>query len=680
MKARSYCNQRRRLRTTEVLAAPVIFCVAVCALAIAAPASANDAPAWMHALVNAPLPPHDEKTDAVLLYSEDILNVQANGKIKSTERRVYKILRPDGRHYGRVHAYFDSDTRITSIHGWCIPAQGKDYEVKDKEAVEMGLNDIENGILMTDERVKILQIPAAEIGNIVGYEIEHEDRPYVLQDAWEFQHAIPVREAHYTLQLPPGWEYKAVWINHTEIKSVASGSNTWQWTISDVPAIKHEDEMPPWEGVVGQMVVTLLPAGGSGQNKGFETWNDMAKWQAALYQGRRDASPEIKQKVAALTASATTPLAKMKILANFLQQDIRYVAIELGIGGLQPHPASEVFSHRYGDCKDKATLLSSMLHEIGVDSHYVVINSVRGGVTPETPPTPFWFNHVILAVRLPADVTDPSFAAIVEHPKLGRLLIFDPTDEYTPFGQLRGALQANYGLLVTADGGELVKLPQLPSATTGVQRTAKLQLNANGVLSGDVVETRNGDMGTVQRYMLKAVTKQADQIKPIEKLAAESLPTFQITKATVTNLQQTDQPFRYQYSFVAEDYAKKAGDLILVRPRVIDRKASGLLETKESRKFAVEFTGPRKDTDTFEIALPAGYQIDDVPPPVDVDYGFASYHSKTEGVGNLLRYTRTFEVKELSVPASKAEELKKLYRIIASDERNTAVLKPSGTH
>jgi hypothetical protein len=61
---------------------------------------------------------------------------------------------------------------------------------------------------------------------------------------------------------------------------------------------------------------------------------------------------------------------------------------------------------------------------------------------------------------------------------------------------------------------------------------------------------------------------------------------------------------------------------------------------------------------------------------VDADFGFASYHSKTEVKGNVIGYTRSFEVKELSVPVSRAEELKKLYRIIATDERNTAVLKP----
>ena len=102
-----------------------------------------------------------------------------------------------------------------------------------------------------------------------------------------------------------------------------------------------------------------------------------------------------------------------------------------------------------------------------------------------------------------------------------------------------------------------------------------------------------------------------------------------------------------------------------------------MLETKEPRKYPVEFEGPRHDTDFFEIQIPSGYEVDDLPPPVDVDYSFGSYHSKTETQGGVLRYTRTMEIKELSVPTDKAEDLKRFYRIIATDERNTAVLKPA---
>jgi hypothetical protein len=628
----------------------------------------------MHALVSAPLPKYDEKTDAVLLYSEEVLNVQPNGKIKETERAAYKILRPDGRRYGKLYFPFTPDSKISSLRAWCIPAQGKDYEVKEKDAAERGYIDVEGGELYSDLRAKIVEIPAAEPGNIVGFEIEQDRRPYVLQDEWFLQQTVPVAEARYTVQLPPGWEYKAVWLNHPEMQPTPSGTNQWQWIAKDLPAIRWEPDMPPWKGVAALMIVSIVPPGGT--KRGFLTWADMGSWYNDLTQGRRDASPEIKQEVAALTASESTPLGKMRALANFLQRDIRYVAISLGIGGVQPHPATEVFKHRFGDCKDKATLLSSMLKEIGVDSYYVVINSERGEVTPATPPHIGGFNHVILAIRLPEAISDSSLVATVQLPKLGRLLFFDPTDPLTPFGQLYGALQANYGMLVTPDGGELLALPQLATSASGITRTAKLSLDERGTLKGEVHEVSVGDSAWHQRGALRNAEKDADRIKPIESLMANSLGSFQLTAATVTNLKQTSLPFEYRWSFVAPAYGKTAGNLLLVRPRVIGTKSRDLLERKDPRQYPIENACPQRDSDTIEITIPVGYEVDDLPPPVNADYSFASYHSKTEVNGNTLKYTRTFEVKELSVPLSKVEELKKLYRIIAGDERNTAVLKP----
>jgi hypothetical protein len=181
----------------------------------------------------------------------------------------------------------------------------------------------------------------------------------------------------------------------------------------------------------------------------------------------------------------------------------------------------------------------------------------------------------------------------------------------------------------------------------------------------------------MERDTLRRVTNNADRIKPIESLLAGSLSNFRITKASVVNLTRSDQPFGFNYTFEADNYAKNAGDLLLLRPRVFGSKARAILETKEPRRFPIEFDGPIEDTDNFEIILPSGYAVDELPPPVDADFSFASYHSKTEVKGNVIGYTRTFEVKELSVPVSKAEELKKFYRIIAGDERSTAVLKPS---
>jgi hypothetical protein len=654
----------------------VLLGIVAALLVFVRPAAAGgDAPQWLHALVNAPLPVHDEKTDAVLLYSEKTVTVVSSDKIKKTVRVAYKILRPGGREYGIVAVSFNLHQKIRSLHGWCIPAQGRDYEVKDKEAVEVSLPKIEGSELITDVKAKLLRIPASDPGNVIGWEYETEEQPLVLQDIWTFQRESPARESHYSLQLPTGWEYKASWLNYPETKSGSAGSNQWQWVVSDVKGIRKEDEMPPLEGIAGQMIVSFFPPGGAALN-GFANWRQMGNWYWNLASGRLDASPEIKQRVAALTPSGSTLLARMAAIAQFVQHDIRYVAIELGIGGFQPHPANDVFVHRYGDCKDKATLMASMLHEIGVDSYYVVINSERGSVTPDMPAHLGGFNHMILAIKLPDGLTNPSLVATLQHPRLGKLLFFDPTNELTPFGQIGGYLQANYGLLVTPDGGELVEVPRQPLAMNGIERTAKLVLDATGTLKGEVNEVRIGDRASSQRWALRTTTKDIDRIKPIEELLAGSVSTFKITHASIVNLTQTDLPFGFNYSFEAMNYAKSAGNLLLVRPRVIGSKSSGLLETREPRNFSIEFEGPAQDTDTFEIALPPGYEVDDLPPPVDVDYSFASYHAKTAVAGNAIRYSRTFEIKQLSVPASKADDLKKFYRIVASDERNTAVLKP----
>jgi hypothetical protein len=316
-----------------------------------------------------------------------------------------------------------------------------------------------------------------------------------------------------------------------------------------------------------------------------------------------------------------------------------------------------------------------MLHEVGVSSYFVIINTVRGSVTMDTPPN-LGFNHVILAIHLPPGMTAAEFKATVLHPKLGTLLFFDPTDDLTPLGGLSGGLQTNTALLVTPDGGELITLPQLAGDTSSQKRTGTLALDDKGTLSGEVREVSVGDPAALQRYSLRNVAGDADRIKPVEERVADSLTDFRILKASVVNLAAPDLPFEWHYTLEAEHYAKFAGDLMLVRPRVLGSESSGLLETREPRENPIEFAGPRLDSDSFDIALPAGYEVDELPPPVDVDIKFAAYHSSTRATGRSLHFSRTLEIKQLSVPVSKAGELKEFYRTIWDDERRTAVLRP----
>lgn len=636
-----------------------------------AAAHAVSVPDWLQAQASVALPAYDDKTDAVVLYDDTVATVLPDGRIHSLHRRALRILRPGGEAWGVVRVNLDERNRILHLRAWCLPANDKPFVVKEKDGIETSLYGVDNGELISDLRTRVLSIPAATPGSVIGYEVELEERPYlVLPDQWDFQETVPVRVAKYTLQLPPGWNYRAAWLNHAAVEPTATAPNEWQWSLNDLPAIRVERAMPPWQKIAGRLSIAVAKPG----EVAAQSWSDVATWYAELTRGRTAATPEMKQKVIELTGARSSLLEKINALARFVQNDIRYVAIELGIGGYQPHAAADVFVHRYGDCKDKATLLAALLHEIGIDSYYVIINTERGAVNETTAPN-LGFNHAILAIGLPPELTDPSLLAVMQRPGVGRILFFDPTDEYTPLGRIRGELQANHGLLVTGAGGELLMLPQLPPETSYIHRTAQLQLSANGDLSGDVADVRLGDSAARARAGLRG-SGETDRIRPVERLLADSLSSFELLKASVVNLGAIEKPFEWHYSLRAPAYAKRSGDLLLLRPWVFGSRSSALLETRETRQYPIEFEGPAQYRDDFDIQLPDGYEADELPSPVDRDAGFAVYRSTTEQTGRTIHYARTLEIRQLSVSAADAGQLRQFYRDIFADERRVIVLKP----
>jgi hypothetical protein len=546
---------------------------------------------------------------------------------------------------------------------------GVEHEVKERDAVETTPFD---GVGET--RKKELRIPAAEPGNVIGYEYKLQGHPPFLQDSWSFQRQLPVRTARFILQLPEDWRYESMWFNHPARDPGPGAQNQWIWQLEDLPAVKPEPLMPSFLAVSGRMDVTFFPLAEQSHGRSHSSWSEIGRWYAQHVSARRRSSPEIQQKVAELTAGVSNVVERMRRLGAFVQRDVRYVAIEIGIGKYEPHAAAEIFTKRYGDCKDKATLLGTMLHEIGIESYCVLVNNERGAVAPDFPSMSF--NHAILAIRLPQEVSGGSLHALVDHPRLGRLLFFDPTDPISPLGDLPPAEQASLGLVVTDEGGELLELPLLPPERNRSIRTATFSLSPAGALSGEVQEIRSGAPATLRRAQL-LYSAGADRQRVLEDQLADYLSGFRLTSADVVNLENYDDNLILEYRFVAENYGRTTGDLLLLRLCVLGEKGSRLMEGV-ARKYPVEFEDTALDTDVFEFALPPGYRVDELPPPVEVSCPFAEYHSKAEAEGSSLRFTRTYQLKKVHVPVGQWEEVKQFFRRVSTDERATAVLKRTG--
>ena len=262
--------------------------------------------------------------------------------------------------------------------------------------------------LYMDARILLLVVPEVEVGSVVGFEWVLERTPTAVEDSFACQGEFPVVRATYTLILPPRWEPDFSWVNWAPLEPLppitTPASRPSPSIILDIPAIEDEPYRPGEQALAGRLLVRLKSPDAERPASVPSGWADMGAWYAELSEPQRVPDVSVAQKARELTAAAPDTLSKIRALAEFAQKEIRYVSIQIGIGGFQPHPAPSVLANRYGDCKDKATLLAALLKAVGIDSHFIVINTDRGGVNLQSPVSLGSFNHVILAIRLPDDV------------------------------------------------------------------------------------------------------------------------------------------------------------------------------------------------------------------------------------------------------------------------------------
>ena len=267
---------------------------------------------------------------------------------------------------------------------------------------------------------------------MIAYEYEQRKATYEHEDDWFFQDELPHLKQSYMLNLPPGYRQVTVFAHHKPVVTSDLENQRYRWDADETPGIDLEHvSMPPnLEALSGRMTVHYGPSG----TVDMGTWRGVGEWFDQLARDRMTASPELAAKAQELTAGKADFYDKTEAIAEFVQKQIRYFVVEKGIGGMQPHAAAEIFRNRYGDCKDKSTLLSAMLSSVGIHSTLVLVDTERGFVDPQAPS--ILGNHAIAAVRIPDGYESAKLRSVVTTKTGHRYLIVDPTWEHTAFGQL----------------------------------------------------------------------------------------------------------------------------------------------------------------------------------------------------------------------------------------------------
>jgi hypothetical protein len=611
-------------------------------------------------------PDYAKDAAAVILFDEYVETIDALGRAVEREREAIRILKPQGRQT-TCEVPYDIDQKVNYFRVWTIAADEKQYMAQDADFMEQG--DTKIPVMLSTEKQRIAHPPAVDIGATILCESEEVMEPYLQEKVWRIQNGIPIVFQALEVDLPPGRAHTQSWHSYKPVAPIEVAPNHWRWEVKDMPALILRDipSRPAWAALAARMSVQWGDAAVEGTDN---QWRALGQWVTRLEADRPEPSPEITTYVQSLIAGAPDFYTKLSRITESIQKDIRYFIVERGIGALQANHAADIFRNRYGDCKDKTTLLISMLKVAGINAYYVPVDDRRGIVDPGSPS--LYGNHMITAIEIPADVQDPRLMGIVKANDGKRYLIFDPTNERTPVGNLPSYLQGSYGTLAAGASSQIISLPVLAPEANGTERKGSFTLAADGTLTGLVDTTHSGPEGADLRLNLK-YSDEKERRDAIETEIAHDVPGVVLNSLQFIQPSALDKPLEVHYKLSAPQYAHQAGPLLLVRPRVVGSHVMTFNDKPRSVPFDLTATGHWRDS--FDITLPAGYVVDETPDNASIDLDFASYHSTVTAKDNHLYYERDYVVRKVELPAARAVDFLKLQSAILADEKGTAVLK-----
>lgn len=644
-----------------------ILCLALSASQIVL---ADDAPpAWLKQAASMQTPTYDKDVPAVVLHEDQTITLGSDGKLTTVSNYAIKVLIREGRGYAIARAlYLVSSGNVRDIEGWLIRPNGASQNYGKKSVVDViaDPDDIYN-----EYRIKVINASNdADAGFVFGYTVTTEERPLFYHDTWAFQDRLPTMMSRYTLNLPMGWKATSKTFNTAQINPQVNGSS-YTWQMNNLAPIPPEPLSPSIRNLAPRINVNYAPDDRQQSvNRAFADWTEVSKWASGLYDPQVIVDDNVAAKARDLTANAKTEFEKIRAIASFVQ-NLQYISIDIGVGhgnGYRPRPSTTVLSRGYGDCKDKANLMRAMLRALKIDAYPIAIYSGDPTFVREEWASPDQFNHCIIAVK----VSDETKAAtVITHPTLGRLMIFDATDENTMLGDLPDYLQGSFALIIAGENGGLAKMPVTPPNTDLLERKIEVSLNELGELKGKIKEASLGQASTSERRAFRNLSA-SDYRKAIEGWLTRGATGAQLVEMKTAD-HQVESSFDLDVDFVASRYGQLMQNRLLVfKPVIVGRRNA--LALTEDKRFSPVMLDSQAMKETVVFNLPTGFVVDEMPDAVNLEMPFGKYSTSYEVKENKLYFTRSLTTSRTMIPVDKYKQVKDFYAKMREAEQSPVVL------
>jgi transglutaminase-like putative cysteine protease len=560
---------------------------------------------------------------ARVLLDAAVTRVHPNGLSETYQQRVVEILDERGaREEAQADIRYTPDTQAVEIRAARVYKRSGEV-VEATSTAEHDVSEPWYG-LYYDVKAQVIEFDALEPGDVIDVEYVVSDtaRRNMFADYFGdlhlMQEEIPRLETRYVLIAPKG---KTLYFNKPKLSKVEQSQETrgadtiYTFRAVGVPKVDAEPGMPGFTDVAAYVHVST-----------YKTWDDVATWYRGLVSEQLQSSPQIHDAVMDAVKGLTDERAKIRAVYDLVVRKTRYVGLEFGIHGYQPYRTTQVFARKFGDCKDKASLLVVMLREIGVDASLVLARTRRGGDLDPEPASLAPFDHAIVYV--------PRYD-----------LFLDGTAEFSGADELP-AQDQDIPVLIVSEG-KLRRTPVLPAVRNRVITDEHVTLAGNGAARVDEKVTVAGEVAHEWRSHYQSPAERPERYG---KSWAQKHPGAHVESVDMPRLDDLERPVEVHATIDVPDWGRPEGEAggearELVMP-ALGREADMLRSYARlsSRKHDLVLGFPWRQEDRVTVALPAGFAVKRLPEARSVEAPFGRFTLTATQKGGAVEVVAALEV------------------------------------
>lgn len=559
-----------------------------------------------------PLHAQDLTKNAYSIIKNHQITIVCKSKTQSLNKEslTITILNEKGLEATKFVCNCDQFNSLKSFSGELFNASGK--RVRKIKKSDLQRTEYSGSALSTDDYFFFYECSYPVYPFTVTYEWETECNDGVIGFTPFFpqtDYNQSIEKAEYDLEYPSDMECNIRVLSpikdliKIERSKGEKGENRIKATASNLAAIEEEPFSLPLKNLVPYVYLTPTDFVYDKTAGCLKDWQSFGNWTQQLLNGRDELTDAMKQRVHELTAHCKSDREKVKAIYDYLAKTTRYVSIQLGIGGFQPAPASEVAEFGFGDCKALSNYTKAMLKELGIPSTYTVISTTNSRLIPDFA-SANQMNHIILQVPLPQDT-----------------LWLECTNPRLPFGYIHQQIAGHDGLLITPEGGKVYRLPLYPDSLNTQNNKATVSISPTGSATITVEEISRLFQYDHQSGIIDLEpNKQKDALREEIKLTHAMIDQIKIKE------NKTDHPeITIDYQIQTDQYGHKTGNRLFIPTNIFRRSFYNPPLTTRHSPISIGYG--YHDTDSIRIKIPNGYSVEGYPKSIEMKSKFGTFKS-----------------------------------------------------